>query len=207
MKIGVMDYRAGNIRSVETALRYLGADFIVSGEADVLKTCDKLIIPGDGEARAAMGVLNGTGLADFVRDFFRAGRPILGICIGCQIVMEHSEERDTPCLGLIPGGVVRFPARPGLKVPHMGWNMVRHGGGHPVFRGVRDPVPCFFVHSYYPKPDHRPAGASYTVAWTEYDGLEFASAVARDGLVALQFHPEKSAAPGLRMVENFVRLL
>jgi glutamine amidotransferase len=202
MKIGVMDYRAGNIRSVETALRYLGADFVVSGEAEVLKTCDKLIIPGDGEAQAAMKVLNETGLASLVRDFFSAGRPILGICIGCQIVMEHSEERDTTCLGLIPGDVVRFPARPGLKVPHMGWNAVLHGGGHPIFRDVKDASPCFFVHSYYPKPKD----PSRAVARTDY-GLEFASAVAHGSLVALQFHPEKSAAPGLKMVENFVRRL
>jgi glutamine amidotransferase len=202
MKIGVMDYGAGNIRSVETALRYLTADFVVSGEADLLDTCDKLIIPGDGEARAAMDVLNETGLASFVRNFFRAGRPILGICIGCQIIMEHSEERDTACLGLIPGDVLRFPARPGLKVPHMGWNAVVHGGDHPIFREVKDETPCFFVHSYYPKPKD----PSCAIAHTDY-GFEFASAVALDSLVALQFHPEKSAAPGIKMLENFVRRL
>jgi glutamine amidotransferase len=200
MKIGVMDYKAGNIRSVETALRYLGAEFMVSGEPEVLAGCDKLIIPGDGEAQAAMSVLNETGLADLVRDFFRAGRPVLGICIGCQIVMEHSEERDTPCLGLIPGDVVRFPSGTGLKVPHMGWNAVWHGGSHPIFQDVKDGSPCFFVHSYYPKPSDPRHG----IARTEY-GLEFASAISRGSLVALQFHPEKSAAPGIKMVENFVR--
>jgi glutamine amidotransferase len=202
MKIGVMDYKAGNIRSVETALKYLGAQFVVSGEPEVLKACDKLIIPGDGEAQAAMSVLNSTGLGELVRDFFRAGRPILGICIGCQIVMEHSEERDTPCLGLIPGSVKRFPQAMGLKVPHMGWNAVVHGGSHPIFRDVKDGSPCFFVHSYYPKPSDPLHG----VARTEY-GLEFASALARGSLVALQFHPEKSAAPGIKMVENFVRIV
>jgi glutamine amidotransferase len=202
MKIGVMDYGAGNIRSVETALRYLGARFTVSGEPEVLKTCDKLIIPGDGEAQAAMSVLNKTGLAEFIRDFFRAGRPILGICIGCQIVMEHSEERDTACLGLIPGGVIRFPKTLGLKVPHMGWNAVVHGGSHLIFKDVKDGSPCFFVHSYYPKPKD----PLYGIAQTEY-GINFASAVARENLVALQFHPEKSAEPGIKMVENFVRLL
>jgi glutamine amidotransferase len=202
MKIGVMDYGAGNIRSVETALRHLGAQFLVSGEPEVLKACDKLIIPGDGEAQAAMSVLNETGLAELVRDFFRAGRPILGICIGCQIVMEHSEERDTSCLGLIPGDVIRFPKTLGLKVPHMGWNAVIHGGAHPIFKNVKDGSPCFFVHSYYPKPED----PSHGVAHTEY-GLEFASALARENLVALQFHPEKSAEPGIKMVENFVRIL
>jgi glutamine amidotransferase len=202
MKIGVMDYGAGNIRSVETALRYLGADFVVSGKPEILEACDKLIIPGDGEARAAMNVLNETGLASFVRGFFREGRPILGICIGCQIVMEHSQERDTSCLGLIPGDVVRFPARPGLKIPHMGWNAVVHRGSHPIFRDVKEASPCFFVHSYYPEPKD----PSAAIAHTDY-GLEFASALAKGGLVALQFHPEKSAAPGLKMVENFVRRL
>jgi glutamine amidotransferase len=197
-----MDYGAGNIRSVETALRHLNADFVVSGKPEVLKACDKLIIPGDGEAQAAMRVLQETGLADIVWDFFRAGRPILGICIGCQIVMEHSEERDTPCLGLIPGDVVRFPKDTGLKVPHMGWNAVVHCDSHPIFTKVKDGSPCFFVHSYYPKPKDPAHG----IARTEY-GIEFACALARDNLVALQFHPEKSAEPGIKMVENFLRLV
>jgi glutamine amidotransferase len=202
MKTGVMDYGAGNIRSVETALRRLGAEFVVSGRPEVLKTCDKLIIPGDGEAQAAMTVLNKTGLAEFALDFFHAGRPILGICIGCQIVMEHSAERDTKCLGLIPGEVIRFPKNLGLKVPHMGWNAVFHGGSHPIFKNVKDGSPCFFVHSYYPKPKD----TSHGIACTEY-GIRFASAIARENLVALQFHPEKSAEPGIKMVENFVRIL
>jgi glutamine amidotransferase len=203
MKIGVMDYKAGNIRSVETALRCLSADFVVSDKPDVLKSCDKLIIPGDGEARAAMDVLGETGLGELVGDFFRRGRPILGICIGCQIIMEHSEERDTRCLGLVPGEVVRFPQEKGLKVPHMGWNAVRHGGLHPIFTGVKDSTPCYFVHSYYPVPKEAACAAAYT----EYGNLEFASALAKGSLVALQFHPEKSAGAGLKMVENFVRIV
>jgi glutamine amidotransferase len=200
MKIGVMDYKAGNIRSVETALRYLNTEFTVSDQPDVLRSCDKLIIPGDGEAFAAMTVLNESGLGELIGEFFRSGKPILGICIGCQIIMDRSEERNTPCLGLIPGEVVRFPKRPGFKVPHMGWNQVVHRGVHPIFKGVPDGSACYFVHSYYP----RPADPSHGVAETDY-GLLFASAVARDNLVALQFHPEKSAAPGLKMVENFVK--
>lgn len=199
MKIGVMDYGAGNIRSVETALRYFEAEFVVSGRPEILEVCDKLIIPGDGEARAAMAVLRETGLGDLINGFFRSGKPILGICIGCQIVMDRSEERDTPCLGLIPGNVVRFPRGSGLKVPHMGWNAVSHDDSHPVLRGVRSGTACYFVHSYYPVPNEE----RHRIAETEY-GQVFASAVARDNLVALQFHPEKSGPPGLRMIENFI---
>ncbi len=202
MTIGVMDYKAGNLRSVETALRSFGVAFTVSGDPDVLEKCDKLVIPGDGEALAAMTVLNETGLGEVIRSAFGRGKPILGICIGCQIVMDRSEERDTSCLGLVPGEVKRFPKTPGLKVPHMGWNQVHHGGSHPIFDGVPEDSACYFVHSFYPVPkDPRDAIAS-----TEY-GLVFASALAKGSLVALQFHPEKSAAPGLRMVENFAKRL
>ena len=197
--IGIMDYKAGNIRSVLTAVQYLGAKGIISDDPAVLKRCDKLIIPGDGEAQAVMEVLTGSGLGEFLRDYFQSGRPILGICIGCQIVLERSEERSTPCLGFIPGEVVRFPRQPGLKVPHMGWNQVHHDQSHPIFEGVPEDSPCYFVHSYYPVPRYRENEA----AWTEY-GVSFVSALKKDNLVALQFHPEKSAAPGLKMIENFI---
>jgi glutamine amidotransferase len=199
VKIGIMDYRAGNIRSAVTAVKFLGAEGIISPEPEVLKHCDKLIIPGDGEALAVMDVLRNTGLGSFLIEYYRSGKPILGICIGCQIVLEKSEERSTECLGLIPGEVVRFPSMPGLKVPHMGWNQVHHENSHPIFRGVPEDSACYFVHSYYPRP-RNPENAT---AWTEY-GVRFASALQRENLVALQFHPEKSAAPGLKMLKNFI---
>ncbi|GAB4224998.1 MAG: imidazole glycerol phosphate synthase subunit HisH [Spirochaetales bacterium] len=197
--IGIMDYKAGNIRSVLTAIQYLGARGIISDDPEVLRKCDKLIIPGDGEAQAVMEVLNTTELGGFLREYFRSGKPILGICIGCQIVLERSEERSTNCLGFIPGEVVRFPRKPGLKVPHMGWNQVHHENSHPVFHGVLEDSPCYFVHSYYPVPRY----AENAAAWTEY-GVPFVSALKKENLVALQFHPEKSAAPGLKMIENFI---
>ena len=202
MTIGVMDYKAGNIRSVETALRHFGMTFTVSDKPEVLEKCDKLIIPGDGEALAAMTVLNETGLGEVIRSAFKQGKPILGICIGCQIVLERSEERNAACLGLIPGVVKLFPKTAGLKVPHMGWNQVHHGGSHPIFAGVPEDSACYFVHSYYPVPRE----SKHAAATTGY-GLVFASAISRDSLVALQFHPEKSAAPGLKMVENFAKNL
>jgi glutamine amidotransferase len=146
-----------------------------------------------------MEVLHTSGLGEFLREYLRSGKPILGICIGCQIVLERSEERSTPCLGFIPGEVVRFPQKSGLKVPHMGWNQVHHENSHPIFEGVREDTPCYFVHSYYPVPRYRENEA----AWTEY-GVPFVSAVKKENLVALQFHPEKSAAPGLKMIENFI---
>ena len=202
MIIGVMDYKAGNIRSVETALRHFGVSFTVSSDPEELERCDKLIIPGDGEALAAMTVLNESGLGEVIRSAFKRGKPILGICIGCQIVLDRSEERDTPCLGLIPGEVRLFPKAAGLKVPHMGWNQVRHGNSHPIFEGVPEDSACYFVHSYYPVP----RDPKHAIASTDY-GLVFASAISRDSLVALQFHPEKSAGPGLKMVENFAKKL
>jgi imidazole glycerol-phosphate synthase subunit HisH len=210
VKVGIMDYKAGNIRSVETALRHLDAACLVSDRPETLAACDRLIIPGDGEALAIMSVLRETGLDQVIRDFFRSGRPILGICIGCQIVLERSEERAAECLGLIPGQVLRFPRRKGFKVPHMGWNQVvaaaqgarasgGAGGRHPIFGGIPDGAACYFVHSYYPAP----SSVGHAIAFTDY-GLEFASAVARDNLTALQFHPEKSGRWGLKMLENFL---
>jgi glutamine amidotransferase len=197
--IGIMDYKAGNIRSVLTAVRYLGAEGIISADPDILRKCDKLIIPGDGEAQAVMEVLRSSSLGEFLLRYFQSGRPILGICIGCQIILEKSEERSTPCLGFIPGEVVRFPQKPGLKVPHMGWNQVHHENSHPIFHGVREDSPCYFVHSYYPVPRFQ----EHAAAWTEY-GVPFVSALKKENLVAVQFHPEKSASLGLKMIENFI---
>ncbi|MFQ3619505.1 MAG: imidazole glycerol phosphate synthase subunit HisH [Spirochaetales bacterium] len=199
VKIGIMDYKAGNIRSVLRAIQYLGAEGRISSDPEVLKACDKLIIPGDGEAFAVMEVLKTTGLETFLREFYASGKPLLGICIGCQIVLDFSEERSTPCLGFIPGKVVRFPRISGLKVPHMGWNQVTHGNAHPIFYKVPEHAPCYFVHSYYPLPQEK----VNTIAWTEY-GITFPSAIQKDNLIALQFHPEKSADSGLQMLANFI---
>jgi glutamine amidotransferase len=197
--IGVIDYQAGNLKSVETALKYLEADFIISGNPDELRKTEKLIFPGVGEARAAMDVLHNRGLDDVVKWFAEQGRLVLGICLGCQIILDYSEERETECLGIIPGRVKRFPSDSGLKVPHMGWNKVRTLKDHWIFRDIPQNSTFYFVHSYYPSPGN----SEDSLSVTEY-GFSFSSGVCRENVIAFQFHPEKSGKYGLTLLNNFV---
>jgi glutamine amidotransferase len=199
-KVGVVDYGAGNLRSVETALRHVGADFFISAKPDDFKEASRLIFPGVGEAAAAMSVLVETGLGQAILEFYSTGKPVLGICLGCQIVFSHSEEGNTPCLDLIRGRIVRFPQKQGIKVPHMGWNQVEHRGRHPVFEGIPEYSSFYFVHSYYPVPEDD----ANCIGETEYC-ITFASAVCRDNLLAFQFHPEKSGEKGLCLLDNFLK--
>jgi glutamine amidotransferase len=202
MRVAVIDYQAGNLRSVETALRHLGAEFQVTDRPEDALRAERLVVPGVGEARAAMGVLDPAGLGEAVREFVASGRPTLGICLGAQVIFERSEERDTPCLGILPGEVRRFPPwlrEAGLKVPHMGWNRVFARAAHALLAGVPDGSYFYFVHSYYPCP----ADPAQVLAECEY-GLRFAAGVGRDNLAAFQFHPEKSGEPGLRLLANFL---
>ena len=199
--IGVVDYEAGNLKSVELALKHLGADFYISKDPKDFRTADRMIFPGVGEALSSMEVLRKTGLGDAVKEFAASGRPLLGICVGCQILFDFSEERDADCLGIIPGRILEFPKDMGLKVPHMGWNQVEHGGRHEIFNGIPDNSSFYFVHSYYPKP----SSISCEIGRTEY-GIEFTSAVAQDNVVATQFHPEKSGELGLMLLQNFLSL-
>jgi len=199
MKTGVIDYDAGNLRSVETALRRLGADFIVSSRPEELLATDRLIFPGVGDARAAMEVLARHGLAEAIQTFFTSGRPLLGICLGSQIVLDASEENGARCLGLIPGTAKRFSSDMGMKVPHMGWNQLYHEERHPLLKGIPRGASFYFVHSYYPSPSER----EHVYGTTEY-GIQFASVIGRENLIAVQFHPEKSGEVGLRMLENFL---
>ncbi|MGA2615546.1 MAG: imidazole glycerol phosphate synthase subunit HisH [Spirochaetia bacterium] len=198
-KIVVLDYGAGNLSSVQNVLRHFGADFLVTSRPSDVESATTLIFPGDGEAAASMGELHRTGLDEALRSFHAAGRKMLGICIGCQVIFSHSEERDTECLGLLPGEVKRFPRSGGLKVPHMGWNAVRFNIRHPVFQGLPQDSSFYFIHSYYPVP----AVPSHAAAETEY-GRTFVSAVAAENVVAVQFHPEKSGPVGLRLISNFL---
>ena len=195
----MVDYGAGNIRSVETAFRHLQADFFISDKPEELFRAERLVFPGVGEACAAMSVLTETGLGESIGAFYRSGKPLLGICIGAQIIMESSEERDTRCLGLLPGKAARFPADLGYKVPHMGWNQVRYVKSHPLFDGIPDATSFYFVHTYYPDP----VDAESVLARTDY-GLPFASAVGQGSLAAVQFHPEKSGESGLKLLSNFL---
>jgi imidazole glycerol-phosphate synthase subunit HisH len=200
MKVGVVDYEAGNLRSVETALKALGADFSVCSDPESLSGCDGVIFPGVGEAGSAMAVLKERGLDEAIREIVRAGKPLFGICIGCQILLDHSEESDTPCLGIVPGKVRHFSPAHGLKIPHMGWNSVEHGGRHAIFEGVPDGASFYFVHSYYPLVADR----KLEIGTCEY-GDRFSAAYAKENVIATQFHPEKSGRYGLKLLENFLK--
>lgn len=196
--IGIIDYGAGNIRSVSNALRRLGIEHTVSSDIGELQRATKLILPGVGEARMAMDSLDRAGLIRWLRD---VRVPFLGICLGMQLLFEKSDERQTDCLGILPGKIVQFDSRnlPNLKVPHMGWNQVQVQNNSPLFAGIADNEHFYFVHSYY-----APA-VSETIGATEY-GLTFSSAVHMNNFFGVQFHPEKSGRAGLELLNNFVTL-
>ena len=191
--IGIINYGAGNIRSVSNALDGLGTAYFVSTKIDELRHADKLILPGVGEARSAMESLDRGGLVEWLRT---VEVPFLGICIGMQILFERSTERDTTCLGVIPGIVSKFDASKG-KVPHMGWNTVQVRGKSPLFNGIRNNEFFYFVHSY-----SAPVGPA-TIGLTEYHH-PFSAAVQRGNFYGVQFHAEKSGRTGLRILQNFI---
>lgn len=197
----IIDYGAGNLRSVARAVEKLGQPATISHKGDDVRRADKLILPGVGAARDTMQSLRRLNLTEPISEAIAADKPFFGICLGLQILLEGSEEGGwEPCLGIYPGKVRRLPD--GLKVPHMGWNQVRQSQSHPVFEGIPNGTNFYFVHSYYPDP----TDPSIVVGRTEY-GVDFACAVARGNLVATQFHPEKSGRWGLRMLDNFLRNL
>jgi len=203
--IGIVDYRAGNLTSVARALHYLGEPCQISDDPKVLERVDRIIFPGVGAAGEAMANLRQKHLDRWIPEWVQQGKPILGICLGTQVIFSYSEENDTQCLGIVPGTVKRFPqdlrqdGEP-LKIPHMGWNHVAFQKDHPVFRGLPEGAEFYFVHSYYPSPDDN----KWVVGLTDY-GQSFCSAVAQKNLAAVQFHPEKSGRPGLQILTNFCR--
>jgi imidazole glycerol-phosphate synthase subunit HisH len=203
--IAIVDYRAGNLTSVARALEHLGHQCEITDEAARIRRAARVILPGVGAAGATMENLRRLGLDRVLcEDVIASGKPFLGICIGIQILMDHSEEDDARCLGVIAGEVRRFPAavdgRP-LKVPQIGWNQVNQVRAHPIFSGVADHSQFYFVNSYYPVP----ADPAVTIATAQH-GVSFCAAVARGNLVATQFHLEKSGEAGLRVLDNFCRL-
>jgi len=199
--ITLVDYKAGNLTSVRRALDHLGIPCQISADPETVRRAEKLIFPGVGAAGAAMDVLKERHLDSALKDAFKAGTPILGICIGCQIILEHSEEDDTECLGLLPGKTIRFSVmNPLLKIPHMGWNAVSVLKPHPLLAHLRPGDEFYFVHSFYPQP----ADVSQIYAVSDYGG-EFPVAIGKDNLFAVQFHTEKSGPVGLKVLENFAK--
>ena len=208
--IAIIDYDAGNLTSVARALTHLGYKNEITAAAETILAADRVIFPGVGAAKATMQTLQKRGLNEVLTDFYRTGRPMLGICIGIQILFEHSEEEDAKCLGLLPGYVQKYPQTypmidtekktETLKVPQIGWNEVHQTQSHRIFEDVPNPAHFYFVNSYYPVP----AAKDIVIGKTEY-GLEFCSAIAHDNLIATQFHLEKSGRVGLKMLNNFLK--
>ncbi len=200
-RVGVCDYGVGNLRSVERALRVAGADPVISADPSVIVACDGVVLPGVGAFSVAARALRDTGLGEAVRDIAHQERPVLGICLGYQLLFESSEEgHGGDGLGLLRGQVVKVTAAPGLKVPHMGWNTIATLRPSALLEGIASGEYMYFVHSYVaiPEPDD-------TVAVTEY-GAVLAAAVEHGGVMGTQFHPEKSGVTGLRAYANFVAL-
>jgi glutamine amidotransferase len=199
--ITIIDYNAGNIRSVLRACGEVGAKAVITGDPAAIAKAEKIIFPGVGAAPSAMDYLKKTGLDDAIRNAFDRGIPILGICIGAQIVLDSSEEGPQKCLGLVPGKTVRFRLKDRrLKIPHMGWNEVRVVRPHPLLDGIKAGDEFYFVHSYYPQP----ADEKNVYGVADYGG-EFCCALGYRNLFATQFHPEKSGRLGLAMLERFAR--
>ena len=199
--ITIIDYNAGNIRSVQRACAEVGAAAHITSHPAAVAGAEKLIFPGVGAAPSAMAFLKKTGLDAALTRAFRAGIPVLGVCLGTQIVLESSEEGNQPCLGLVPGRTVRFRLKDrALKIPHMGWNEVRAVKSHPLLDGTKVGDEFYFVHSYYPQP----ANEKYVYAVADYGG-DFCCALGYKNLFAVQFHPEKSGRLGLEMLERFTK--
>lgn len=198
-KVTIVDYEAGNLTSVRLAVEKLGRTAHVSAEPDEVRAARRLIFPGVGAAEAAMDTLVARGLDEAVCDYAESGRPMLGICLGAQIILDFSEEGNVDCLGLVPGRVEHLMVPEEAKVPHMGWNGVSFVRPHPLWRDVTANSQFYFVHSYAPSP----ALGETAIGTTDYHQV-FVSALARDNVVATQFHPERSGRIGLKVLQNFL---
>ena len=193
--IAIVDYKMGNLRSVENALRRLGAEFTVTADAEVIRRADRVLLPGVGNAAEAMETLREAGLVDVIRSL---RQPVLGICVGMQVMCRHSEEGDVDCLGIFDARVKRFEPAPDVKVPHMGWNRINNLDSK-LFNGLERGSYVYFVHSFYPElcPD--------TIATSKH-GVMFSAALKYENFYGTQFHPEKSGDVGECIIANFLRL-
>ncbi len=196
MKLAIIDYNAGNVQSVLFAMKRLGIEATLTRDHDLIKKADKVIFPGVGEASSTMAFLKQEGLNEVIKNL---QQPVMGICLGMQLLCEYSEEGDTACLGIFPQKVRKFkPVNSGIKVPHIGWNQI--SGLNPVqFKDTMDGDFVYFVHSYYVEK------GIYTTATTDYV-LPFSAAIQKDNFFATQFHPEKSGRVGERILEHFIKL-
>ena len=199
-EVAIIDYGVGNLRSVEKAFAAMGCEAVVSGEEDALRKARKLVLPGVGAFGACMRALAQHGFDRLVSERVEAGTPLLGVCVGMQLLFETSDEfGSTPGLGLLPGKVRRFSDD--LVVPHVGWNRVRERQSHALLNDLPPGAHFYFVHSYYCEPVDK----QVVIGETEY-GVTYASVVAKDNICGVQFHPEKSQEAGLRLLKNFARL-
>lgn len=192
MKVAIIQYNAGNLQSVKYALGRLGITPVISDDPEVLQSADRVIFPGVGEASTAMRYVNQAKLEKVIPCLTQ---PFLGICLGLQLMCKHSEENDTPCLGVFDAVVRRF--EPKLKVPHMGWNTIQTPTGHPLFRGLSDNPYLYFVHSYYAEV------TTQTLATSDYI-VPFSACLQKDNFMAIQAHPEKSGDEGMQILKNFL---
>ncbi|MFZ0490718.1 MAG: imidazole glycerol phosphate synthase subunit HisH [Salegentibacter sp.] len=193
MKIAIIDYGAGNIQSIKFAIKRLGYEAFLSSDAEEIKAADKVIFPGVGEASSAMRMLKATGLDEIIPEL---NQPVLGICLGMQLMCEHSEEGDTEGLAIFDAKVVKFGKD--LKVPQIGWNQI-YDLETELFEGIREKEYVYLVHSFYVKE------CEETIASTEY-GVEYTSAIKKNNFYGVQFHPEKSSKAGEKILENFLKL-
>lgn len=200
--IAIIDYDAGNLKSVEKALVSLGETPVISRDKEILLSADKVILPGVGAFGEAMEKLHQYGLVEVIQKVAEKGTPLLGICLGLQLFFESSQESEgVKGLGLLPGKIIRFPETLGLKVPHMGWNSLNIKSEAKLFKGINSGEYVYFVHSYYLEAERQ----SDVAATAEY-GLTFGASVERGNVFACQFHPEKSSDTGLKILKNFIEL-
>lgn len=200
--IAIVDYDAGNIKSVEKALHFLGREALVTGDSEEILRADKVILPGVGAFGDAMDTIRGRGLDKVLRKVAENGTPFLGICLGLQLLFERSDEAPgAEGLGILKGEILRIPEKEGLKIPHMGWNSLHLENNGRLFRGIEENAYVYFVHSYYLKAGDE----SIVKASTEY-GVHIHASVEKDNVFACQFHPEKSSDVGLHILNNFAGL-
>ena len=201
--IAVIDYDAGNLKSVEKALISIGEKVVVSRNNNEILSADKVILPGVGAFGDAMGKLKEYGLVDTIHEVVDRNKPFLGICLGLQLLFQRSDESEgVEGLGILPGEILRIPDAPGIKIPHIGWNSLNISSNARLINGLGDNPYVYFVHSYYLKA----ADANIVAATTEYGGTLIHASVQKDNIYACQFHPEKSGSVGLQILKNFAEL-